>query len=131
MDNYKLAQEEFIASDVDENLICLVGMNRKSRSYDKPYYKLYENLKKVFLDGESVYESLLNSAKNINQKPGTLWRSLLFKTTNIGVVRKNGKSSINKLCPFINCKNETELKEVFSNIYMFLKQWRLYLIILI
>lgn len=113
MDNYKLAREEFIASDVDENLICLVGMNRKSRSYDKPYYKLYENLKKVFLDGKSDYESLLNSAKNINQKPGTLWRSLLFKTTNIGVVRKNGKSSINKLCPFINCKNETELKEVF------------------
>ncbi|MCI6000865.1 MAG: AlwI family type II restriction endonuclease [Finegoldia magna] len=113
MENYKLAQEEFITSDVDENLICLVGMNRKSRSYDKPYYKLYENLKKVFLDGESNYELLLNSAKNINQKPGTLWRSLLFQTTNIGVVRKNGKSSINKLCPFINCKNETELKEVF------------------
>ena len=113
MDNYKLAQEEFIASDVDENLICLVGMNRKSRSYDKPYYKLYENLKKVFLDGKSDYESLLNSSKNINQKSGTLWRSLLFKTTNIGVVRKNGKSSIHKQCPFINCKNETELKEVF------------------
>lgn len=113
MENYKLAQEEFITSDVDENLICLVGVNRKSRSYDKPYYKLYENLKKVFLDGESNYELLLNSAKNINQKPGTLWRNLLFQTTNIGVVRKNGKSSINKLCPFINCKNETELKEVF------------------
>ncbi|MCT7724316.1 MAG: AlwI family type II restriction endonuclease [Lactobacillus iners] len=113
MENYKLAQEEFITSDVDENLICLVGMNRKSKSYDKPYYKLYENLKKVFLDGESNYELLLNSAKNINQKPGTLWRSLLFQTSNIGVVRKNGKSSINKLCPFMNCKNETELKEVF------------------
>ncbi len=113
MDNYKLAEEEFIASDVDENLICLVGMNRKSRSYDKPYYKLYENLKKVFLDDRNDYESLLNAAKNINQKPGTLWRSLLFKTTNIGVIRKNGKSSIHKQCPFINCKNETELKEVF------------------
>ena len=113
MENYKLAQEEFIASNVDENLICLVGMNRKSRNYDKPYYKLYENLKKVFLDGENIYESLLNSAKNINQKPGTLWRSLLFKTTNIGVIRKNGKSSIHKQCPFINCRNETELKEVF------------------
>lgn len=113
MENYKLAQEEFIASNVDENLICLVGMNRKSRNYDKPYYKLYENLKKVFLDGESIYESLLNSAKNINQKPGTLWRSLLFKTTNIGVIRKNGESSIHEQCPFINCRNETELKEVF------------------
>lgn len=113
MENYKLAQEEFIASNVDENLICLVGMNRKSRNYDKPYYKLYENLKKVFLDGENIYESLLNSAKNINQKPGTLWRSLIFKTTNIGVIRKNGKSSIHEQCPFINCRNETELKEVF------------------
>lgn len=113
MENYKLAQEEFITSDVDENLICLVGMNRKSRSYDKPYYKLYENLKKVFLDGESNYELLLNSAKNINQKPGTLWRILLFQTTNIGVVRKNGRSSIHKQCPFMNCKNEIELKEVF------------------
>ncbi|CZE48686.1 AlwI family type II restriction endonuclease [Campylobacter geochelonis] len=113
MDNYKLAREEFIASDVDENLICLVGMNRKSRNYDKPYYKLYQSIKNIFLDGKSDYESLLNSAKNINQKPGILWRSLLFKTNNIGVVRKNGKSSIHKQCPFINCKNETELKEVF------------------
>lgn len=113
MDNYKLAREEFIASDVDENLICLIGMNRKSRSYDKPYYKLYENLKKVFLDGKSDYESLLNSAKNINQKPGTLWRRLIFKTTNIGIVRKNGKSSIHKQCSFIICKNEIELKEMF------------------
>ena len=113
MDNYKLAYKEFITSDVDESLICLVGMNRKSRRYDKPYYKLYENLKKIFLYGENNYESLLNATKKINQKPGTLWRNLLFKTTNIGAVRKNGKSSINKKCPFINCTNEIELKEVF------------------
>ena len=57
MDNYRLAQEEFIASDVDENLIYLVGMNRKSRSYDKPYYELYRNIKNVFLDGGNNYES--------------------------------------------------------------------------
>lgn len=113
MDNYKFAREEFIDSDVDENLICLVGMNRKSRNYDKPYYKLYENLKEVFLNNGNGYESLLNAAKNINQKPGILWRNLLFKTTNIGVVRKNGKASIHKQCPFINCTNETKLKEVF------------------
>lgn len=113
MDNYKLAREEFIASDVNENLICLVGMNRKSRSYDKPYYKLYVNLKKIFLDGSNDYESLLSSAKNIKHKPGALWRSLLFNTTNINIIRKNGKSSINKQCLFTNCKNEIELKDVF------------------
>ena len=59
MDNYKFAQEEFLISNVDENLICIVGMNRKSRNYDKPYYKLYKSLKKVFLDGEGDYEELL------------------------------------------------------------------------
>ena len=113
MDNYKLAQEEFITSDVDENLICLIGMNRKSRNYDKPYYKLYQSIKGIFLEGKSDYELLLNSAKNINQKPGILWRNLIFRTTNIGVIRKNGKTSINNQCPFLNCVNEKELKEVF------------------
>ena len=113
MDNYKLAGEEFIALDVDENLICLIGMNRKSRSYDKPYYKLYQSIKNIFIDGKSDYELLLNSAKNINQKPGILWRNLIFKTTNIGVIRKNGRTSINNQCPFLNCANEKELKEVF------------------
>ena len=113
MDNYKLAQEEFITSDVDENLIYLIGMNRKSRNYDKPYYKLYQSIKGIFLEGKSDYELLLNSAKNINQKPGILWRNLIFRTTNIGVIRKNGKTSINNQCPFLNCANEKELKEVF------------------
>ena len=113
MDNYKLAGEEFITSDVDENLICLIGMNRKSRSYDKPYYKLYQSIKSIFLEGKSDYELLLNSAKNINQKPGILWRNLIFRTTNIGVIRKNGETSINNQCPFLNCANEKELKEVF------------------
>ena len=113
MNNYRLAQEKFENSDVDENLICLVGMNRKSRTYDKPYYELYENLKKIFLEDGNNYEALLNAAKNINQKPGTLWRNLLFKTTSIGIIRKNGKASIHEECPFINCKNEIELKKVF------------------
>ena len=113
MDNYRLAQEKFMTPGVDENLICLIGMNRKSRKFDKPYYKLYKNLKKVFLDDRNDYESLLKAAKNINHKPGTLWRNLLFEKSNIGVVRKNGKFSIKKQCPFINCKNETKLKEVF------------------
>lgn len=103
MPNYQLAQDVFFSSAIDEDLICLIGMNRKSRSYDKQYYNLYENIKAIFLDGEKNYESLLNSAKNIKQKPGTLWRNLIFKTTNIGVIRKNGANSINNQCPFLNC----------------------------
>ena len=72
MENYQEALSEFIDHAVDEELICLIGMNRKSRNYDKPYYRLYENIKKIFLDNGDDYEALLNSAKSINQKPGTL-----------------------------------------------------------
>lgn len=113
MPNYQLAKETIVTLDIDEDLICLIGMNRKSRSYDKPYYKLYENIKNIFIDGGNDYESLLKSAKGINQKPGILWRNLIFKTTNIGVIRKNGASSINNQCPFLNCKSEQDLKETF------------------
>lgn len=113
MPNYQLAKETIVTSDIDEDLICLIGMNRKSRSYDKPYYKLYENIKNIFIDGGNDYESLLKSAKEINQKPGILWRNLIFKTTNMGVIRKHGASSINNQCPFLNCKSEQDLKETF------------------
>ena len=113
MPNYQLAKETIVTSDIDEDLICLIGMNRKSRSYDKSYYKLYENIKNIFIDGGNDYESLLKSAKEINQKPGILWRNLIFKTTNIGVIRKHGASSINNQCPFFNCKSEQDLKETF------------------
>lgn len=113
MPNYKLAKEIFVTSDTDEDLICLIGMNRKSRSYDKQYYKLYENIKNIFLDRGKDYESLLNSAKSIKQKPGALWRNLIFKTTNVAAIRKNGANSINNQCPFLNCKSEQDLKEIF------------------
>lgn len=113
MPNYQLAKEMFVTSDIDEDLICLIGMNRKSRSYDKQYYKLYENIKNIFLDGENDYESLLNSTKSIKQRPGALWRNLIFKTTNVVAIRKNGANSINSQCPFLNCKSEQDLKEIF------------------
>lgn len=113
MDNYKLARDEFLNSKVDEDLICLIGMNRKSRLYDKPYYKLYDSLKKIFIDGGSDYESLLEASKGINNKPGILWRNLLFRTTSISVIRKSGNESINKNCPFSFCEDEQQLKETF------------------
>lgn len=113
MENYKIAFEELLSSTVDEDLVCLIGMNRKSRSYDKPYYDLYKYLKRIFVDGDNCFEALLGSAKKINQKPGTLWRSLLFRTTNIGVIRKNGKKCILENCPFNYVNNEQDLKLVF------------------
>ena len=64
MDNYQMALNIFKESKVNEDLICLIGMNRKSRTYDKPYYVLYKTLR-MFLDGKEDAETLLESAKKI------------------------------------------------------------------
>lgn len=111
MDNYKIAEEIFINSIVTEDLICLIGMNRKSRHYDKAYYKLYQAIKDVFIDNSKNYENLLYSAKNTKQD--TLWKNLIFIKPTVNNIRKNGKDSINQECPFLICKDEKTLKQVF------------------
>ena len=114
MDNYQLAQNTLLENQVTEDLICLIGMNRKSRNYDKPYFNLYNKIVKVFLNKKynKTYELYL-AAKKINQKPGTLWRNFLFKTSSESSIKKNGIKMVDENLPFHTCKSEYELKQVF------------------
>jgi len=113
MENYSKAFHTFCNSKVTEPLICLIGMNRKSREYDRPYFALYKRIKEVFIDYKENYKELLEAAKVIKHKPGMLWRNLIFNTSNSSVVREKGVETIAENCPFAKCKNEKELKEVF------------------
>lgn len=113
MENYQLALRMLKNNPVDEELICLIGMNRKSRKYDKPYFELYRQLKNIFVDGGTDYEQLLISAKKITYRPGNMWRKLLFRTTNISVIRRMGEEAISPECPFLWCNGEADLKEQF------------------
>ena len=38
-DNYQAALRLLLSEPVNEELICTVGINRKSKTYDKPYYR--------------------------------------------------------------------------------------------
>ena len=49
MPNYIVALEYLIENDVTEELICEVGLNRKSRQYDKSYYNLYKALSLIHI----------------------------------------------------------------------------------
>ncbi|MDR0919520.1 MAG: AlwI family type II restriction endonuclease, partial [Oscillospiraceae bacterium] len=87
MDNYKSALQFFQSSEVTEDVIGKIGINRKSGSggvqnYDKPYFKFYTLLHDVVLNknAESVLPLLEQSSK-INGKAATLWRKALFQTT--------------------------------------------------
>ena len=50
MKNYQEAEKVLLANKITEDLICLVGMNRKSKTYDKIFFQLYQLLKAIFID---------------------------------------------------------------------------------
>lgn len=50
MENYQEAEKALLANKVTEELICSAGMNRKSKTYDKIFFQLYQLLKAIFID---------------------------------------------------------------------------------
>lgn len=80
MPNYKMALDYLLENEVTEDLICEIGLNRKSRQYDKSYFKLYQALRRVFVlnDTDSLI-SVYDATRDI--KIGKWWRNYLFDTT--------------------------------------------------
>lgn len=111
LENYQLAQQLFLENSVTEELICKIGMNRKSASYDKAYYSLYISLKNYFLENKNIIRELLSTIQGVKQD--SKWRDLIFNTSNSAKIKKQGKDSIKIDCPFLNLNNEEEFKLVF------------------
>ena len=87
-ENYQKALALLLENPVEESLLCEVGLNRKSRQYDKPYFALYQNLAAVYLQGKTemlprVFDCL--SRLEI----GALWKEYLFDTTSRKAVQKD------------------------------------------
>ena len=110
MPNYRGALNYFISNDVTENLICEIGLNRKSRQYDKPYYALYKILYDVYVNKnkESVTK-ILDATKNI--KIGSLWRNYLFDS----IFKIDPLSHLNKTL-FDEASDEKDFKRIFFSI---------------
>lgn len=111
MDNYKEALELFLAVDVTEELCCTIGMNRKSRAYDRPYFSLYQELRRVFLErDDTALTALYKATKKI--KIGGLWRSYLFSAPTERVFQKNPRAYCNRTA-FDAVRVEDDLRRVF------------------
>lgn len=109
--NYQEALSYFLEKPVDESLIMDIGMNRKSRSYDRDYYVLYANLKEVFLHHNySCCSDLYEATKSI--KIGSYWRNYLFDTISGAAIRKEPKTHLT-LNAFSKVSNELEFKQLF------------------
>ena len=114
MNNYNTAVNYFIENDVTESLICEIGLNRKSRHYDKPYFKLYEALYRVFVEDEiDSLPSVYSATKDI--KIGKWWRSYLFDTTSETAIGKFPSDHL-KVTLFNGVTGEIEFKKAFFKV---------------
>lgn len=111
MSNYRDAMYYLLENNVTEELICEIGLNRKSRQYDKPYFKLYNTLYDVFVNGDvDGLPSVYSATKDI--KIGKWWRSYLFDTSSEAAIIKSPSVHL-KNTVFDTVSNENEFKEAF------------------
>ena len=114
MENYQEAKEMFVSTRiVNEALIQEIGMNRKSRSYDKPYFRLYNALdlfQREQTDENAVH--LLSAVSCISGKARIYWKQYLFNTPLTSVIEREGASTVNMVDLF-RTLNLTAFKEEF------------------
>ena len=112
--NYKTALDYFIDNEVTEELICEIGLNRKSRQYDKPYFKLYQALHRVFvLNDIDNLISVYDATRDI--KIGKWCRNYLFDTTSEKAISNHPVAHL-KTTLFNEVEDENTFKIAFFKI---------------
>lgn len=112
--NYKDALDYFISEKhIDEETFCKVGLNRKSKDYDRAYLPLYEAIKAVYFEDNKSNESIFNlyEASGIGNVK-THWRKFLFKTSSSASIKKSPLEQL-QTNMFSNLLDEEAFKTVF------------------
>ena len=113
--NYKDALDYFIAEKtVTEETFCKVGLNRKSKDYDRAYLPLFNAIKKVYFDDDKSDKSILAlyEASDIGNVK-THWRKFLFKTSSSASIKKSPKEQLQFANMFSNLADEKVFKTAF------------------
>lgn len=120
MDNYKEALSLLLSREkVDENLICEIGINRKSRNYDKPYFPLYQALHKIYMEKDSsAFVEVFDAAKKI--RISNYWIKYLFDTNSRVTLVRNAEAHI-KSTDFDDITTENEFRTVFFKLMQLFK----------
>lgn len=109
--NYQDAYFVWTNSEVSEDVVTAIGINRKSREYDKNYYPFYLALKRLFVDNDSdAAIEVYNLSKKI--QVGGYWRELLFDTVSTKAIKNEPLVHLN-ISEFATVSTDAELKEIF------------------
>jgi hypothetical protein len=115
-DNYRQALDLLKTEPISEELICNVGINRKSAKYDKPYYKLYMILKNIVFSRENLVLEFYEATKKLtNSKVGGAWRKYFFSSSARSVISREGLSVLNTV-PILSATSEEQFNEEFFKI---------------
>jgi len=121
MDNYKEAQEIFVSSHiVNETLLQEIGMNRKSRDYDTPYFRLYSFLH-LYKNNPTTKNALalLSATNDVSGNARIYWKKYIFKKSFPTAIEKEGTKMVNDI-PLFHTQSESEFrKELFRLIHLF------------
>ncbi len=119
MDNYQTALKRLLENQVTEDLLCEVGINRKSRNYDKSYLNLYKTLYAVYVDKKlSKLIDVHGATKKVSI--GIWWRNYLFNKKSANAINKNPEGCKNKTI-FDDVKTVEEFKIAFFKIMQLFK----------
>lgn len=113
--NYKDALSCFITEkDITEETFCKVGLNRKSKDYDRAYLPLYNAIKKVYFDDDKSAKSIMDlyDASGIGNVKAH-WRKFLFKTSSSASIKKSPLEQLQTANMFSNLEDEIVFKTVF------------------
>lgn len=121
-ENYQSALELLQKSEITEDLICTIGMNRKSKTYDKPYFAIYNTLKEVVLnkDEQAIFPLYEATKKLTNSKVGGAWRKYLFNTNARNVIKRERIETLNPI-RLLNITNISEFNEEFFKLMHLIK----------
>ncbi|MBQ3444832.1 MAG: AlwI family type II restriction endonuclease, partial [Selenomonadaceae bacterium] len=88
-ENYKTALKYLLqANVVTADVIAAVGINRKSRRYDKVYFPLYNALHKFYLERNKAAVNELVVALKPLTNTGSLWQQYLFGETSLITIKR-------------------------------------------
>ncbi len=119
-ENYQKAYQVLMENEANEYIITQIGLNRKSRNYDKPYYHLYLLLKDVYLNKDYSKAHLLYKQTTVISNVGRYWRRYLFDTVSL-VAIKNAPQEHLLPTIFDNVTTEEELKTAFFQMMHLIK----------
>lgn len=121
MPNYRKALQMLQTGIITEDLICTIGFNRKSKKYDKPYFKLYNLLKRIVFQNENLALEFLETTKKLtNSKIGSAWRKYFFQSTVRSVVIREGNRAFH-MVPILRARTEEEFNKLFFEIMHLIK----------